>query len=82
MDTSSRNPADRQSVILAPSIAEFEIVRVTHTVEAEGYRIPKDSSGTVVAVHDQGAAYAVELANLPGGPEVVTLRADQIERIH
>lgn len=51
-------------------------------VEAEGYSIPKDARGTVVAVHDRGAAYAVELADLPGGPEVVTLRADQIERSH
>jgi hypothetical protein len=82
MDTSARNPSGHQSPTLTPSIAEFEIVRVTHAVETEGYSIPKDTSGTVVAVHDHGAAYAVEIANLPGGPEVVTLRADQIERMH
>ena len=57
-------------------------MRATRSVAAEGYRIPKDTSGTVVAVYDGGAAYAVEIADLPGGSEVVTLRADQIERMH
>jgi hypothetical protein len=82
MDTSSRNPAGDLSAILAPPIAEFEIVRVTETVEIEGYCIPKDTSGTIVAIHDHGAACTVEIADLPGGPEVVTLRANQIERVH
>jgi len=36
----------------------------------------------VVAVHDQGSAYTVEITDLPGGAEVVTLRADQIECTH
>ncbi len=82
MDTSSRNPSGDHSAILAPPFAEFAIVRVTRNVQTEGYSIPKDTSGTVVAVYDQGAAYAVEIADLPGGPEVVTLRADQVERMH
>jgi hypothetical protein len=63
-------------------IAEFEPVRVVRHVLAEGYRISKDTTGTVVGVYDKGAAYAVEIANLPGGPEVVTLRADQLEPVH
>jgi len=60
----------------------YEGVRLTRSVEAEGCNIPKDASGTVPAVYDRGAAYAAELADLPGGPEVVTLRADRIERTH
>jgi hypothetical protein len=67
---------------MAPPIEEFEVVRVTHDIESEGYSVPKDTCGTVVAVYDRGAAYAVEIADLPGGMEVVTLRADQIERTH
>ena len=63
-------------------IAEFEIVRVTGMVKAEGYTLPKDTCGTVVAVYDKGSAYAVEIAELPGGTEVITLRADQVERAH
>jgi hypothetical protein len=55
---------------------------VTRSVPADGYSIPRDTPGTVVAVFDRGAAYAVEIADLPGGPEVVTLRADRIEPMH
>jgi hypothetical protein len=36
----------------------------------------------VVGIYGQGAAYAVEIANLPGGPEVVTLQADQLKRVN
>jgi hypothetical protein len=57
-------------------------VRVRRSVEAECYSIPKDTSGTVVAVFGHGVAYAVEIADLPGGPEVVTLQSEQIERSH
>jgi hypothetical protein len=63
-------------------MAELATVRVTHTVESHGCCIPKDTSGTVVALHDHGVAYAVGIADLPSGPEVVTLRADQIARAH
>jgi|HubBroStandDraft_1064217.scaffolds.fasta_scaffold34943_4 hypothetical protein len=65
---------------MTPPIAEFEVVRVTHDVEFEGYSVPKDTCGTVVTVYDLGAAYAVEIDDLPGGTEVVTIPADQIER--
>ena len=82
MHTTTRKGSGTHGVILSPPIAAYEIVRVTRGVQAEGYSIPKDTPGTVVAVFDRGAAYAVEIADLPGGPEVVTLRADQIERMH
>jgi hypothetical protein len=82
MDTSSRDPTGTHGTISAAPIAEFEEVRVMFNLQAEGYSIPKDARGTVVAVYDRGAAYAVELTDLPGGPEVVTLRSDQIERSH
>jgi Domain of unknown function (DUF4926) len=82
MDTSSRNSSGDRGAVMAPPIAEFEVVRVTHDIVAEGYNVPKYACGTVVAVYDHGATYAVEIADLPGGTEVLTLRADQIERTH
>jgi hypothetical protein len=82
MDTAPRKGSATHGATLSAPIAAYEIVRVTRSVKAEGYRIPKDTPGTVVAVYDHGAAYAVEIADLPGGPEVVTLRANQIERVH
>jgi hypothetical protein len=82
MDTSSRGPTENHRTISAAPIAEFERVRVMFDVDTEGYSIPKDAIGTVVGIYGEGAAYAVEIANLPGGPEVVTLRADQVERAH
>ena len=82
MDTSSRDTSGDYSAITAPPITELEVVRVTHDVHSDDYNVPKDTRGTVVAVYGLGAAYAVEIADLPGGPEVVTLRADQIERMH
>jgi len=82
MDTSPRDVTSNHGSLSAPPIAELEVVRVTHNVDSEGFHIPNDASGTVVAVYDRGAANAVEIADLPGGPEVVTLRAEQIERLH
>ncbi|HME22117.1 MAG TPA: hypothetical protein VKI44_12400 [Acetobacteraceae bacterium] len=82
MDTPTRKPSDEHGAILPALIAELASVRVTRSVEADGYTLPEDTRGTVVAVYDRGAAYAVEIADLPGGPEVVTLRADQIEPAH
>jgi hypothetical protein len=76
-----RAPAERQTAPATP-IPEFGMVRTRRAVQAEGYRIPRHTQGTVVAVYDRGVAYGVEIADLPGGPEVVTLRGDQIERIH
>jgi Domain of unknown function (DUF4926) len=82
MDTApSKGSGTRRTTLSAP-IAAYEIVRVTRSVATEGYRIPKNTSGTVVAVYDGGAAYGVEIADLSGGSEIVTLRADQIERMH
>jgi hypothetical protein len=63
------------------AIAELEAVRVIRDVDTDGCRIRKNTFGTVVAVYGDGAAYAVELQKLPGSPEVVTLRADQITRV-
>ncbi|MGH7100329.1 MAG: hypothetical protein ACREE4_22150, partial [Stellaceae bacterium] len=63
------------------AIHEHEPVRVTGDVDAEGYHIAKDTAGVVVGIYGDGAAYAVEIPELPGGPEVVTLKAGQIERI-
>ena len=82
MDTAPRKGSAPHGATLSAPIAAYEIVRVARSVKAEGYRIPKHTPGTVVAVYDDGAAYAVEIADLPGGPEVVTLRANQIERRH
>lgn len=63
-------------------IHEHESVGITYDLEAEGYQIAKNTPGVVVGIYGDGAAYAVEIAALPGGPEVVTLKAQQIERIH
>ncbi len=80
MDTTPRNAGHGHSAGLTTPIAELERVRVTRNVQTDGFSLAKNTRGTVVAVYDRGAAYAVEIADLPGGPEVVTLRADQIER--
>lgn len=82
MDTATRKGSGIRGATLSPPIAAYEIVRATRSIQAEGYRIPKHTPGTVVAVFNRGAAYAVEIADLPGGPEVVTLRPDQIQRTH
>src|ERR1700733_5173483 len=65
-----RTRAEQRGMPSAP-IPEFGIVRTRQAVQAEGYRIPRHTQGTVVAIYDHGAAYAVEIAGLPGGPEVV-----------
>jgi hypothetical protein len=76
----SAGPAPRKAST-APT-PELGIVRTRSAVLAEGHRIPRHTQGTVVAVYDRGVAYAVEIADLPDGPDVVTLRGDQIERVH
>ena len=78
----SRDHDGPRSAALSRPIAMYKIVRLMRAVEADSYSIPKGTPGTVVEVYDRGAAYAVEISDLPGGPEVVTLRADQIERTH
>jgi len=54
-------------------IHEHESVRITHGLEAEGYRIAKNTPDVVVGIYGDGSAYAVEITALPSGPEVVTL---------
>ncbi|HUB43508.1 MAG TPA: hypothetical protein VMB73_00855 [Acetobacteraceae bacterium] len=73
---SKRRPGSDSGV---SGITEFEPVRVVRDVLAEGNNISKDTTGTIVGVYEKSAAYAVEIANLPGGPEVVTLRAGRVE---
>ena len=82
MGTPTRKPSDDHSAILPTLIAESASVRVTRSVEADGYTLPEDTRGTVVAVYGRGAAYAVKITDFPGGPDVVTLRAEQIEPAH
>lgn len=82
MSTSPRRASTEHHATPSVPIPEFGIVRTRRAVQADGYRIPRHTQGTVIAIYDRGGAYAVEIANLPGGPEVVTLRGDQIERIH
>jgi hypothetical protein len=81
METRSPTRSHKRGATPDTPIEEFDAVRVTCAIETEGYRLPVGARGTVVAVYDSGAAYGVEIAELPGGPEVVTLRADQIERL-
>jgi len=78
--TKSASKAAVQPNVSGP-IHEHESVRVTHDLEAEGYRIATNTPGVVVGIYSDGCAYAVEIMALPGGPEVVTLKAGQIERI-
>jgi hypothetical protein len=82
MSTSSRRASAEHGAAPAAPIPELEIVRTRRAVRAEGHQIPRHTQGTVVAIYDCGAAYAVEITDLPGGPDVVTLRSDQIEHIH
>jgi hypothetical protein len=81
MSTSPRRVAAVRSQPERNPIPELAIVRTRQDVEADGCRLPRHIQGTVVAVYGGGTAYAVEIAELPGGPEVVTLRAEQIERV-
>ena len=55
MSQSTRSSSDDHRSTLAFPIAELEIIRVN----AEGYTVPKDTCGTVVAIYDSGVAYAV-----------------------
>jgi hypothetical protein len=80
--THRHDPASTLRAIHTLPIAEFEIVAVTDTVEAEGHYIPMVNSGTIVAIHGHGELYAVEIAGLPGRPKSAMLRAHQIESVH
>ncbi|HVC59427.1 MAG TPA: hypothetical protein VND19_03550 [Acetobacteraceae bacterium] len=82
MSTSPRQASIEHDTTPSAPVTEFGIVRTRRAEQVEGDRIPRHTQGTVVAIYDRGSAYAVEIADLPGGPEVVTLRGDQIERVH
>ena len=81
MNRSGRQPVTAKGNKGLAAILEFEHVRLTRDVQIEGYDIAKNMIGTVVEIYGKGAAYAVEIANLPGGSEVVTLQPDQLERV-
>lgn len=55
--------------------AEHQRVRLCRDVESEGYQLRRDMAGTVVSVYGNGAAYAVEFANVNGEIAVVTMDA-------
>ncbi|WP_218081638.1 type I restriction endonuclease subunit R [Anthocerotibacter panamensis] len=58
---------------------EHQIIRVAYDLESEGFHLPKGLIGTIVSVYRGGEAYAVEFIDLPSGPEVVTLKPEQME---
>lgn len=64
-----------RALVGASSFAEYACVRLVRDVEAEGYRLTKDMTGTVVSVYGGGEAYAVEFLGLAGGMAVVTIGA-------
>ena len=63
----------------AKRFEEHDVVRVRRDVEVEGHRLRKGMVGAVVSVYGDGQAFAVEFTDLPGGTDVVTLVADQLE---
>lgn len=67
--------AQLRALIGTAAFAEHACVRLVRDVEAEGYRLPKDTKGTVVSVYGGGKAYAVEFLGLEGGMAVVTIDA-------
>jgi type III restriction enzyme len=62
----------------AKRIAEHGRVRLCRDVDSEGYRLRRDTPGTVVAVYGDGAAYAVEFADVGDAIAVVTIMADAL----
>lgn len=54
-------------------INEHTAVRILRDCESDGRRIAKGTLGTVVAIYDAGAAYAVELEDASGATAVVTI---------
>lgn len=55
---------------------EHQRVRLRRDLQSEGYYLRRDMFGTVLAVYDNGAAYAVEFAATNGETAVVTVDAD------
>src|SRR5579871_485445 len=78
MQGSAYHSARSTAGTASPVIVAYGPVRLTRDVRTDGHRIPKDAPGTVVGRCRSGTAYAVEIANLPGGPDVETLQADRI----
>jgi hypothetical protein len=65
------------------TFAKYARVRLVQDVEAEGYRLAKDTKGTVVSIYGGGEAYAVEFLGLKGGMAVVTIGAtDLADSVH
>ena len=62
-------------------LREHDVVRVVEDVESDGYAVKKGMTGAIVSVYNSGEAYAVEISEIENGPAVVTLRANQMERI-
>lgn len=66
------------AVAVPKAIAEHRRVRLCRDVESEGYRLRRDMVGTVLACYGDGAAYAVEFADVGGAIAVVTVPADAL----
>lgn len=64
--------------IAARQYAEHSRVRLCRAVESEGYRLSQGMAGTVVGAYGDGAAYAVEFADIGGEFAVVTIMADAL----
>lgn len=62
-------------VAAAPLFAEHQRVRLSRDVDSEGYHLRRDSVGTVLSIYGNGAAYAVEFADVGGEIAVVTIAA-------
>jgi len=74
-----RNIKYFQSPAAQPLVfAEHQRVRLCREVECEGYRLCCDMVGTVLSVYGDGAAYAVEFAQVNGEIAVVTVPAEAL----
>lgn len=63
-------------VVVPPTVfAEHQRVRLCRDIESEGYCLRNGMAGTVLSVYGNGAAFAVEFANVGGEIAVVTVDA-------
>jgi uncharacterized protein (UPF0332 family) len=62
-------------------LGEHDVVRILHDLRSDGYDLKSGITGTIVSVYNAGEAYAVEISAVEDGPAVVTLRANDMERI-
>ncbi|MBK6906676.1 MAG: DEAD/DEAH box helicase family protein [Rhodocyclaceae bacterium] len=65
-------------VTMPKLFAEHARVRLCRDIDSEGYRLGRDSIGSVLASYGDGQAYAVEFANVSGEIAVVTVMADAL----